>query len=523
MILLPDQSTSPIGRLPAIDGTPDVAALDLLAPANEAFISFVERLEYGAQADLPTQVEVEDSIVDTAHKSAELEEAQEESDTLNAASPSIAPEKDLEFPSMLTSPKGSTDAATFTSQFANGNGAVPEVAIADSQLLDGNSLHPPVHSVTTNSSAVPNAQPPLPTGIAMEVDPNVAPALLDRTLTEQIVLPGGAVTSKALTEKSRNVPLSAGLASEDFPSKPVSQGPPAQDIALPSKSKIAPSVHQQSIAMPSPEASPFRLVERGEVASPVSQKTKPATLQFAFNPTNSPALSSLPESVEIADGQQTGQIRQSGTATLQRPLDNSAQIAKGTLQGASPEIKTAASVSQSVSIAAMLDQLGQGTHLESLPEHQTLSQIKIESAPPNLQTPLANQMIRALPAGNIQTISDAILTLRDTGGQIDVTLSPEELGRLTIKLDQSAQGNVFTLTAERGDTQEIIRRHIVQLQEQFRSLGFENATFTFAGQGKGSGNQSHGAAEQGKARAQTPEINLEIRQYAATSGLDIRI
>jgi hypothetical protein len=80
---------------------------------------------------------------------------------------------------------------------------------------------------------------------------------------------------------------------------------------------------------------------------------------------------------------------------------------------------------------------------------------------------------------NISNITDAVVTIKETGGLIDVSLTPEDLGRLTLKIDQSVQGLQVTIAAERLDTQEIMRRHIELLQQQFRSLGFENLSFAF--------------------------------------------
>ncbi|MEP5152143.1 flagellar hook-length control protein FliK, partial [Planktotalea sp.] len=77
-----------------------------------------------------------------------------------------------------------------------------------------------------------------------------------------------------------------------------------------------------------------------------------------------------------------------------------------------------------------------------------------------------NSAPKTSPAANLQAINNALLTLQDDGSQINVSLSPEELGKLTIKLDQTAQGTIFTFSAERAETQELIRRQLEQLQEQ---------------------------------------------------------
>lgn len=130
-----------------------------------------------------------------------------------------------------------------------------------------------------------------------------------------------------------------------------------------------------------------------------------------------------------------------------------------------------------------------------------------------------------LSAENAPKISDALITLRDVGGQIDVALTPDDMGRLTIKLDHTTQGPAFTLTAERAETQEIIRRHLDQLQQQFRAMGIENATFSFGDQGDGPAGQSAKSHREdiAKQKADDSEQIVQIRQLSTNSGLDIRI
>ncbi|MGB7319757.1 MAG: flagellar hook-length control protein FliK, partial [Planktotalea sp.] len=163
--------------------------------------------------------------------------------------------------------------------------------------------------------------------------------------------------------------------------------------------------------------------------------------------------------------------------------------------------------------------------LDAPSELQNQMPIKGESlahTTPHLSTGATH---RTLPAGNIQAVSDAILTLRDSGGKIDVALAPEELGRLSIKLDNTAQGALFTLSAERGETQELIRRQLEQLQEQFRAMGFENAQFAFDGQGQAFGDPHNQEFEDSAAltTANKSPASVETRKFIAAGGLDIRI
>lgn len=67
-------------------------------------------------------------------------------------------------------------------------------------------------------------------------------------------------------------------------------------------------------------------------------------------------------------------------------------------------------------------------------------------------------------------------------GNTEVALNPEELGR--VRLGMTAQDGALhvSVMAERPETQDMLRRHIGQLQTDFRALGYTDVTFDF-GQG----------------------------------------
>lgn len=166
---------------------------------------------------------------------------------------------------------------------------------------------------------------------------------------------------------------------------------------------------------------------------------------------------------------------------------------------------------------------------ETIPETELA-----KSVAPFANAPLAPQHSTGLNApdarmilspANINRVSDALITLRDTGGQIDVALSPDDVGRLTIKLEQSAQGLQFVLTAERSDTQDIMRRHMEHLHQQFRAMGFENATFSFGEQHHGGGQTP--PSQQGSATGKHPTgegaQTVLVRALSSNSSVDIRI
>jgi hypothetical protein len=64
-------------------------------------------------------------------------------------------------------------------------------------------------------------------------------------------------------------------------------------------------------------------------------------------------------------------------------------------------------------------------------------------------------------------------------GTVDVALNPEELGRVRLSLSGTDGQIHVAIQAERPETQDLLRRHIAQLQQDFRDLGYAEVTFDF--------------------------------------------
>ncbi|MCQ0091844.1 flagellar hook-length control protein FliK [Roseovarius sp. M141] len=65
----------------------------------------------------------------------------------------------------------------------------------------------------------------------------------------------------------------------------------------------------------------------------------------------------------------------------------------------------------------------------------------------------------------------------------DLTLSPSELGRVRITLTPGDGGMVVSVSAERQETLDLMRRHIDILDQEFRDLGYGGTDFTFSREG----------------------------------------
>lgn len=130
----------------------------------------------------------------------------------------------------------------------------------------------------------------------------------------------------------------------------------------------------------------------------------------------------------------------------------------------------------------------------------------------------------ARPAMVINQITDAARVLRE--GQMEITLFPEELGRVRLTMSPSEAGMTVSIVAERMETLELLRRNIDLLAQDLTDQGFENLQFDFGGS-DARGNQNF---------ADTPASGSDLGAWAdldetvatslaasLTTGLDLRL
>jgi len=77
-------------------------------------------------------------------------------------------------------------------------------------------------------------------------------------------------------------------------------------------------------------------------------------------------------------------------------------------------------------------------------------------------------------------------------GPIEVSLSPDELGRVRMTLTPGENGMVLSILADRDETLALLRRNMDMLSNDLRALGYDNLSFQF-----GSGGSRGGSPEQG--------------------------
>ncbi|WP_211089783.1 flagellar hook-length control protein FliK [Thalassobius vesicularis] len=119
-----------------------------------------------------------------------------------------------------------------------------------------------------------------------------------------------------------------------------------------------------------------------------------------------------------------------------------------------------------------------------------------------------------IPRQILQQLTEATPAAGDT---IEISLSPEELGRVQLSAAKTEHGVMLVVQAERPETLDLMRRHLPELMQDLRDMGFGDISY--------SGERGQQQAPSGRGGSATvaaqPEDEAPI--YVAKSGLDIRL
>lgn len=129
------------------------------------------------------------------------------------------------------------------------------------------------------------------------------------------------------------------------------------------------------------------------------------------------------------------------------------------------------------------------------------------------------------PSPLARQLAEAIAAFPDRA--VEITLSPEELGRVRMVVTSHDGALVLSLAAERPETLDLMRRNIDQLAADLRDLGFDSFRFNFTGEGSGGHNARpvpHAEAPMdGPAPASSAPAARPVSRVPAGAGLDIRL
>ena len=116
-------------------------------------------------------------------------------------------------------------------------------------------------------------------------------------------------------------------------------------------------------------------------------------------------------------------------------------------------------------------------------------------------------------------------------GRVEIRLDPEELGRVALQLQTDGDRVSLVITAERAETSELLRRHLHELAQEFRAMGYRSVDLGFGGQGgahgRGSGAPGVRPDTGTEPPPQGPDVETSTGPFPGPSpvgaGLDLRM
>jgi len=143
------------------------------------------------------------------------------------------------------------------------------------------------------------------------------------------------------------------------------------------------------------------------------------------------------------------------------------------------------------------------------------------SSTPTVQAPATSSTAPEMARQVASQIGMAVTNA--TGKTTEISLNPEELGR--VRLSLSATDGVITLNvlAERAETQDLLRRHIDQLAQEFRALGYSSITFSFGDQNQKPHAETSQLEDGAEAEPQDIAPAIDGVSERVTVGLDLRV
>ncbi len=162
------------------------------------------------------------------------------------------------------------------------------------------------------------------------------------------------------------------------------------------------------------------------------------------------------------------------------------------------------------------DRGGSGLGGETAPAAVSGASTALAQTQPTLAPPAGPQAA----ADIARQIAGAVQTA--TAGTIELSLAPEELGRVRMVF-HPGEGNLhLVITAERADTQDLLRRHIDLLQARLSELGYASVSFSFDGNGKPQHEHETGPADPASP-SDTPPTRADRHSAGVAGALDLRL
>jgi len=124
-----------------------------------------------------------------------------------------------------------------------------------------------------------------------------------------------------------------------------------------------------------------------------------------------------------------------------------------------------------------------------------------------------------------QQLADAARQMPDR--PVELALNPEELGRVRLTFTATDGGIHVAVMAERGETMDLLRRHIETLAQEFREMGYKDVNFEFSRDGQNGAGHDESSAENSAdhdgATVESQTLAPVQLSLEPSSGLDLRL
>lgn len=148
----------------------------------------------------------------------------------------------------------------------------------------------------------------------------------------------------------------------------------------------------------------------------------------------------------------------------------------------------------------------------------------VQTGQPRVSATEATQMPPQTPQ-LAKTVSHqmAVAVSQSVGGSTEIVLSPEELGKVRMVMSAQETGITVLIHTERPETNDLLRRHIETLSQEFKNLGYSTTSFTFAQDQQGqSGQQPEANVQQNSTLEDKSDVMRPVNM-GSSAGLDLRI
>lgn len=121
-----------------------------------------------------------------------------------------------------------------------------------------------------------------------------------------------------------------------------------------------------------------------------------------------------------------------------------------------------------------------GQDAKPAPELLTTPPVQTQSAAPTISAPIVEGQPPLAPP-KVQAILHQIAQAATKGeGEIEITLTPEDLGTLRLTIRSTEHGHTIQVWAERADVLDTAKRHADLLQQELKNHGFAQSDLSFA-------------------------------------------